>query len=232
MISGPAGRVVKDFERPSKALIEEFSKLSTSVIVDCYGKYPVLDPQLQPVNSDCSRFCGPALTVEDLEGGNFMSLFAIEYMKPGDVMVVDVKGIRSRAGLGDINAQAFKNKGGEAIIVNGAIRDSEEIARIGMPVFSLGATPAGPHKGVKGNVNCPIAVGSASINPGDIIVGDRDGVICVAKEDATMVLEAAKKRLEMEEEWMKKVNDGQTFAQILGIHDKLSDYNVIVEERC
>lgn len=172
MISGPAGTVIKNFPRAPESLIQQFAQIPTSIIVDCYARYPVLSPALNALNPNNSRFAGSALTCEDLEGGNFMSLFAIEYSQPGDILVIDVKGITSRAGLGSINALVFKNRGGKAIIVNGAVRDSEELADIGIPVFCLGATPAGPHKGVKGNVNCPIALGSATICPGDILVGD------------------------------------------------------------
>lgn len=230
MIGGPAGTVIKDFERPPAELVEKFARIPTSIIVDCYSKYPVLSPALYPLNPDNSKFCGAALTVEDLEGGNFMSLFAIEYAKAGDVLLIDVKGITSRAGLGSINAEVFKRKGGKAIIVNGAVRDSEELADLGIPVFCLGATPAGPHKGVKGNVNCPVAVGSASISPGDILVGDRDGIVCVPKRDAGMILEAALARLETEAKWIEQIHAGKTFAQILGIADKLEDFNVNIQD--
>ncbi|CAN5394128.1 RraA family protein [soil metagenome] len=231
MINGPAGTVIKDFTRAPDSLIEQFAKIPTSIIVDCYSRYPVLAPALKALNPNDARFAGSALTCEDLEGGNFMSLFAIEYCKAGDVLVIDVKGITSRAGLGSINAMVFKKKGGKAIIVNGAVRDSEELAELGIPVFCLGATPAGPHKGVKGNVNCPIALGSATICPGDILVGDRDGIVCVPINDANSVLEAALLRLETEAQWLKQINEGKTFAQILNIADKLESYNVIVQER-
>jgi regulator of RNase E activity RraA len=229
MISGPSGKVIKDFKRPPMDLVDKFATIPSSIIVDCYSKYPVLSPKLKALNPLNSQFSGCALTVEDLEGGNFMSLFAIEYAKPGDVLIIDVKGISSRAGLGSINAEVFKRKGGRAIIVNGVVRDSGELANIGIPIFCLGSTPAGPHKGVKGNVNCPIAIGSASVSPGDIIVGDQDGIVCIARKDAAMILEAALNRLETEAGWMKKIEQGQTFAQILGIADKLEEYNVVVE---
>jgi 4-hydroxy-4-methyl-2-oxoglutarate aldolase len=230
MISGPAGTVIKDFKRAPADLIKQFAAIPTSIIVDCYARYPVLSPTLNALNPDNAKFAGSALTCEDLEGGNFMSLFAIEYSKPGDVLVIDVKGIISRAGLGSINALVFKNRGGKAIIVNGAVRDSEELADLGIPVFCIGATPAGPHKGVKGNVNCPIAIGSATICPGDILVGDRDGIVCIPIDDAHMVLEAALARLETEAGWLQQINEGKTFAQILGVADKLESYNVIVQE--
>lgn len=230
MITGPAGTIITNFERPPLDLVEKFASIPTAIIADCYSRYPVLSPSLTAVNSNRSAFAGCATTCEDLEGGNFMSLFAIEYAQPGDVLVIDVKGITSRAGIGSINAHVFKNKGGKAIIVNGAVRDHDELVELGIPIFCLGSTPAGPHKGVKGNVNCPIALGSAMVNPGDIIIGDNDGIVCIPWADADHVLEASLARIALEQEWEKQIAAGKTFAQVLGIADRLKDFNVKVIE--
>lgn len=226
MISGPAGKVKTSITRASDEKVKEFEKIPTSIIADCYARYPILDTGLKPVNPSCTNFAGSAVTVEDIEGGNFMSLFAIDAMKAGDVLVIDVKGITSRAGLGSINAEVVKRLGGKAIVVYGAVRDFHELSNIGIPIFCLGSSPAGPHKGVKGNVNTTIAIGSASISPGDIIIGDADGVVCVAKEDIEMVLEASYARLKEEESWMQIIEDGGSMLDVLNLRGKLAEFNV------
>jgi len=140
------------------------------------------------------KMAGPAFTVEVRAGDNLMIHAAMSMAKPGDILVVDGKGDRSCALMGSIMINACKKMNLGGVVLDAALRDIDEVRDLGFPVYCVGTNPNGPTKFVPGRINWPISCGGISVNPGDLIVGDADGVVVVEREKAESLLgQAAKK---------------------------------------
>jgi RraA family protein len=144
------------------------------------------------------RFAGPAVTVELRPGDNLMIHAAMAMAKPGDVLVIDGKGDETSALLGEIMVSQCMAIGIAGIVVYGAVRDTEAIRALGFPLYATGANPNGPTKVAPGRINWPVSVGGVSVQPGDLVVADGDGVVVVEPSKVPAVLEAARKKLDDE----------------------------------
>jgi RraA family protein len=144
------------------------------------------------------RFAGPAVTVEVRPGDNLMIHAALALVKPGDVIVVDGKGDLNSALMGEIMCQQAVALGVAAVVIDGAVRDSEAIRALGFPMFAAGLNPNGPTKSVSGRLNHPVSVGGVTVNPGDLVVGDADGVTVVERAKAASLLPLAAEKVAAE----------------------------------
>ncbi len=152
---------------------------------------------LRPFHSG-AKMAGPAITVRSRPGDNLMFHKALAMAREGDVIVIDAGGDTTNAIFGELMlAQAIRKKLG-GIVINGAIRDIADIASQDLPIFALGATHRGPYKTGPGEVNVTIALDGMPVEPGDLVVGDRDGVLSVPYDAVDGVLEAAERKLAAE----------------------------------
>lgn len=181
-------RVFTKVEKPDKSLIEQFKEYPTPNIADCINRLNVMKSNIRNMVKPGVKMVGVALTVKARSGDNLMLHKACNMSEEGDVIVVSAEGGEDRALTGDIMVNYLKYKNIAGLVMDAPIRDSGEIYEIGLPVFATGATPAGPYKEGPGEINVPISCGGVSVNPGDIIIGDDDGVIVIPKNDAEFVL--------------------------------------------
>jgi 4-hydroxy-4-methyl-2-oxoglutarate aldolase len=182
--------IVRDFERVSPDIVKEASQFAASILADVAGRRGTLDGRIAPV-SPSMRVAGPAFTVEVRPGDNLMIHTAIAMAKPGDVIVVDGKADRTCALVGSIMLNTCKTLGIAGMVLDAAVRDTEELRELGFPVFSVGANPNGPTKFVPGRINWPISCGGIAVHPGDLIVGDADGVVVIERDKAASLLAPA-----------------------------------------
>ncbi|PLT33945.1 RraA family protein [Bacillus sp. V5-8f] len=182
-----------------ESIINQFQSIPTTCISDAMQGLNNLDPAIKPLKEDY-RFAGRALTVKTAVGDNLAVLKAIRESKPGDVIVVDVKGNRYRAIAGDFVVGMAQTMGASALVVDGVIRDIAGIKALNFPVFSKGTTVAASSKAGPGEINVPISCGGVSIEPGDIIVGDADGVVSIPQSIEKEVLEKALDKMAKDEE--------------------------------
>lgn len=154
------------------------------------------------------RFAGPAVTVEVRPGDNLMIHAALAQARAGDVIVVDGGGYLGSALTGFLMVSQARAAGLAAFVIDGAVRDIEETCASGFPVFAAGMNPNGPTKAVAGKVNWPISVGGVAVNPGDLIVGDADGVVAVPRESTEQVVAAVQTKLELEQQFLKALSEG------------------------
>ena len=180
----------RDFERVSPAIVRRASAFAASILADVAGRRGTLDGRITPL-SNSMRIAGPAFTIEVRPGDNLMIHAAMTMAKPGDVLVVDGKADRSCALMGSIMVNACKALGLAGVVLDGAHRDTEELLELGFPFYSMGSNPNGPTKFVPGRINWPISCGGVAINPGDLIIGDADGVVVVEREKAESLLDLA-----------------------------------------
>jgi 4-hydroxy-4-methyl-2-oxoglutarate aldolase len=184
----------RDFQRVAPDVVERASEFAASILADVAGRRGTLDGRIAPV-APSMRMAGPAFTVEVRAGDNLMIHTAITLAKPGDVLVIDGKGDRSCALMGSIMINACRKLGLAGVVIDAAVRDTEELRELGFPVYAVGANPNGPTKFVPGRINWPISCGGIAVNPGDLVVGDADGVVVVEREKAPALLEAAAKKV-------------------------------------
>jgi RraA family protein len=189
--------VNREIERVDAGVVEQAAKFPPSILADVAGRRGALHGRIAPL-APSMRFAGPALTVEVRPGDNLMIHAALALAQPGDVIVVDGKGDLSAALMGEIMCQQAVALGVAAVVIDGAVRDSEAIRELGFPMYAAGLNPNGPTKSVAGRLNHPISVGGVSVKPGDLVVGDADGVTVIEREKAAAMLPLAAEKVTAE----------------------------------
>lgn len=222
------GRVRGDFPRAPASTVEAIGGFPTGIVSDALNRMGAIDAAIRPLVAG-RPFCGTALTVEEAEGGNLMSHAALGCLQPGDVIVIAAKGITTRASWGGIQTKVAIDRGARAVLVDGAVRDFDEIVSLGLPVYARGLSPGGPLKGWGGNVGYPIAFGGVAVSPGDVVIGDNDGVVVVPLELAADVPSHCEGRVELESGWRRRIEAGETTVDVLGLDGKLREFGVSFE---
>ncbi len=189
--------VIRDFERVDHAVVGQAAQFPSSILADVAGRRGALHGRIAPL-APSMRFAGPALTVEVRPGDNLMIHAAMAVAKPGDVILVDGKGDLSAALMGEIMSQQCVALGVAAVVIDGAVRDSEAIRELGFPMYAAGLNPNGPTKSVSGRLNHAISIGGVTVHPGDLVVGDADGVTVVERAKAASLLPLAVEKVAAE----------------------------------
>lgn len=208
----------KDFSRPAPQLVAQFAGLPTSILSDSMNRFQAMDATITPVRPQ-TTLLGTAFTVQAMESCNWEAHHAIALAKPGDVLVIGARGGMQSAVWGHVMTAAANQRGLAGIIVDGCIRDFAENRADTLPIYCRGAAPGGPHKGWRGNINVPIACAGVVVNPGDIVAGDDDGIVVIPQSKAEEVLAEAKTRLNAEAEWYRRIAQGDSTVDILGLDD-------------
>lgn len=176
----------RDFPRPTRAELAAFDEAPTGWVVDAQGRRGALPHWIRPL-STATRFVGTALTVRTRPIDNLAPYAALKFAKPGDVLVVAVDGSDTSSVLGDILLGMARNAGIVAAVTDGVVRDIGGINQVGLPTFARGLSPNSPHKDGPGEIGAPVTLGGVVINPGDLLVGDIDGVVVVPRLDVSTV---------------------------------------------
>jgi RraA family protein len=189
--------VIKTFERVEASVVDQAAQFPSSILADVAGRRGALHGRIAPL-SPTMKFAGPALTVEIRPGDNLMIHAAMAIAQPGDVIVVDGKGDLTSALMGEIMCQQCAAIGVAGVVIDGAVRDSEAIRALGLPMYAAGLNPNGPTKSVAGRLNHPISIGGVTVRPGDLVVGDADGVTVIEREKAVAMLPLAAEKVAAE----------------------------------
>ena len=181
MIGDPTKLVIRTtFPRLAAAELAPFRERSTSFVVDAMNGRGGLHYTIKPLDPD-SRVVGSALTARAGARDNLAALAALDLIQPGDVVVISTQGFEGTATLGDNIARITQLRGALGVVTDGMVRDAAEIIALGLPVFCRGVTPNSAFPSGPGEVGLPLALGEVTIEPGDIIIGDRDGVVVVPR---------------------------------------------------
>jgi 4-hydroxy-4-methyl-2-oxoglutarate aldolase len=196
-----------EFDRVPEHLLERARSFQAAILCDVAGRRGTMHSRIRGLNPKMS-ICGPAFTVEVRPGDNLMFHVALAVAKAGDVIVVDGKNDQTCALFGDLMVtQAAAAKLG-GFVVDAASRDTETLAAGAFPVFAAGLNPCGPTKGLPGRMSIPVSVGGVSVSPGDLIVGDVDGVVVIPRLEVEAVLEAAAKKVAAEKQRIDEIEAG------------------------
>lgn len=198
---------VADFERVHPHLIEEARQFQSAVLCDVAGRRGALHARIQGL-SPAMKLAGPAFPVEVRPGDNLLFHVALALAKPGDIIVIDGKGYESSALAGELMATQAEAAGIGGFVMDGAIRDTDTLAKGPLPIFAAGRNAAGPTKGLDGRIGSTIAIGDVAVHPGDLVVADCDGVVVIPRADVPAVLKAAHQKLEAETQRLKEIEEG------------------------
>jgi 4-hydroxy-4-methyl-2-oxoglutarate aldolase len=205
----PILTVQRNFPRPSTAQLAAFRGAQTGHVVDALGGRGALDWSVKPLNTpDKAAFCGTAVTCRPAPDDNLAIFGALALCQPGDVILAACEGFTGSAVAGDLLLGMAKNSGVAAFVTDGMVRDAAGILKLDLPVFSTGVTPNSCVKTGPGEVGGRITVGGVPVVSGDIVIGDRDGVVIVpfGRIDETIASLAAVRKAEVGLE--AKVNAG------------------------
>jgi RraA family protein len=181
--------------------------LPSSVIGDVMGRIPG-SVGLAPVNRSPVAMVGNAVTVRVRAGDNLLIHKALTMLEAGDVLLVDSEGDISRALVGELMMTSAKRRGCVGFVMDGAIRDVDAFDDAKFPCYARGVTPRGPYKEGPGSINAPISIGGMMVNPGDVIVGDSDGIVAIPAAIADQIAKTAWEKLETEKKTLAEINAG------------------------
>lgn len=202
----PGMRVKKSFPRPDKALVEAFASIPVANIGDNMNRIACMNARIRPMNA--GRLLGCAFTVKVRAGDNLLFHKAIDMAQPGDIIVIDAQNEQSYAILGELMIMWLRRRGITGVVVDGCIRDHDALREMGdIAIYATGITPNGPLKEGGGEINFPVMCGGIVVNPGDIIVGDSDGVVAINPADAPDVLKKALAHNAKEAKTMKDIEN-------------------------
>jgi 4-hydroxy-4-methyl-2-oxoglutarate aldolase len=195
------------FPRVDPSLVERARQVQAAVLCDVAGRRGTMNSRIRPLNPQMT-VCGPAFTVEVRPGDNLMFHVALAVAQPGDVIVVDGKADDTCALVGELMVAQAEAAGFAGFVVDAASRDTASLAKGRFPLFSSGTNPCGPTKGLPGRLSIPISVGGVAVSPGDLVIGDVDGVVVIPRNDVEAVLQAAEKKLAAEKQRIDEINAG------------------------
>lgn len=189
--------VILHIERPQRQLIEGYRGLGAATVYEAAGRSGSVHPAIKPLARGL-RLLGPALTVRCHPRDNLMLHKALQIAQEGDVLVAATDGYPEAGYWGGLMATSAVARKLAGLAIDGCVRDSEEIIAMGFPVFCRGTCIRGTTKGLLGSVNLPILFGEVTVNPGDLVLGDDDGLVVVPRAQLETVLAASRQRMEAE----------------------------------
>ncbi len=203
-------RIYLQREMPDPEIMEQFKEIPASNTADVMNRSCAMNPRIRLVSSPKAQMMvGPAYTVKCRAGDNLTLHAALNFCHEGDVLVVSNEEDDTRSLIGEVMMAYLRfTKKIAGIIVDGPIRDIDEIGHWDFPVYATGTTPGGPYKEGPGEINVPVACGGLMVYPGDIILGDPDGVIAIPKKDAAQILEEARKFKAADEKKLEAAKNG------------------------
>ncbi|CAN7492609.1 4-carboxy-4-hydroxy-2-oxoadipate aldolase/oxaloacetate decarboxylase [Variovorax sp. LjRoot130] len=200
--------------------IVQLRDLGAATVYEAQGAKGALDHGMKPIDPTV-RLAGPAFTVDCRPADNLMLHYAVQKAKPGDVLVVDAKGFMEAGPWGDVLTIQAMKVGLAGLVINGCVRDANLIIELGFPVFCRGLSIKGTAKNQPGKVNVPVSIGDVLIHPGDVIVGDRDGLAVVPRGEVESTIAASLAREEKEATQREAIAQGRFTSDLLGLTDTL-----------
>ena len=201
----------------STEIFQALRDLGVATVYEAAGAIGALDPAIRPVWPG-ARLCGPAFTVRCHPGDNLPIHRALEFVSPGDVLVVQVGGLLGGY-WGGILSVAAQVRGVAGLIIDGGVRDSEEMGRLRFPAFARGTGVFRTVKHEPGELQVPIVVGGVLVHPGDVIIADSDGVMALPHQRVQEALEAARKREATERAYLERIRNGELTMDIYGFRN-------------
>ena len=213
--------IVKTIARADAALIRRLGDAGVATVHEAQGRSGLLQPYMRPIYPS-ARLAASAVTVLCGAGDNLMIHAALAVVQPGDVLVVAMMSESTDGMFGDLLGESCRAHGVAGLVIDAGVRDTVELTSMGFPVWSRAISAQGTSKTIAGTVNRPIVCAGAAVQPGDVIVGDADGVVVVPRESAASVADAAETRLEREARSRERLKAGELGLDLYNLRDVLA----------
>jgi 4-hydroxy-4-methyl-2-oxoglutarate aldolase len=217
--------VIRHVERPPADTMHLLGELGVATVHEAQGRTGLMRPYMRPLYP-AARLAGPAVTVSCPPGDNLMIHAAVEVCSPGDVLVVAPLSDSSDGMFGELLAVSCRARGVAGLVIDAGVRDTADLIAMGFPVWSKAIWSQGTVKAAGGSVNVDIVCAGALVHPGDVIIGDHDGVVVVRRESATEVAQLARQRQQKEEGTRDRLSSGELGLDIYGLRAKLAELGV------
>jgi 4-hydroxy-4-methyl-2-oxoglutarate aldolase len=218
---GQSGIAVRRVTRADAASVAELKKFGVATIHEAMGRLGLLAPYMRPIYPG-ARACGCALTIFAHPGDNWMLHVAAELLQPGDVVILGTSTVNNDGMFGDLLATSFRARGAVGLVIDAGCRDTAELREMNFPVWARDVHAKGTVKATVGSVNTPIVCAGALVNPGDVVIGDDDGVVIVPKAHAARVASASAARETKEAGTRKRLAAGDLGLDLYGMRDPLA----------
>ncbi|WP_424005061.1 RraA family protein (plasmid) [Haloarcula salina] len=219
-----------EVQRPDREIVEAFEDVPSTIVSDVTGNIGLtMDAGIEPAYEGV-ELAGTAITVKASPGDNLIIHKAITMAEPGDVLVIDCDGYTDTGHVGELMCKSCQVNNLAGLVIDGAYRDSREIAEMEFPVYGRGTNPQGPLKQDPGSVNVTVSVGGVSVDPGDIVVGDDDGLAVIPGSGAAEVLERSREKLDAEDTVRAELVEGEYLFELNGYDELFEDLNVVGPE--
>ncbi|MBV8845685.1 MAG: 4-carboxy-4-hydroxy-2-oxoadipate aldolase/oxaloacetate decarboxylase [Bryobacterales bacterium] len=223
-------KVVRRISRPDVAAVKALGEFGVATVHEAQGRTGLMRPYMRPIYPS-AKAAGPAVTVLSAPGDNIMIHAAVEVCQPGDFLVVTTTSESTDGMFGELLATSLATRGVVGLIIEAGVRDVSELTAMDFPVWSKAVHAQGTVKDTPGWVNVPIVCAGATVNPGDVIVADQDGVVVVPRESSEEVVKASHARITKEEKARERLRNGELGLDFYGLRVKLNDLGVeFVEE--
>jgi len=217
--------VIRTIERPDPDVIERLAPIGTATVHEAIGRRGYLGPELTPIQQG-ARIAGAAVTALCHPGDNLMLHAAIEMCEPGDALVVATTAPSTHGMFGDLLASSLMARGVVGLVIDAGVRDTADLREMGFPVWSRWVSCQGTVKATPGSVNVPVVIGGVTVDPGDIVTADDDGVVIVGRSEAVWALERSEARLANEAGTRARLEAGELGLDFYGLRSKLAELGV------
>ena len=223
-------KIVRRIPRPDAQAVKLLGELGVATVHEAQGRTGLMLPYMRPIYSS-ARIAAPAVTVSCHPGDNLMIHAAIEYCQPGDVLVVVTHSESTDGMFGELLGTSCQTHGVVGLIIDAGVRDTSELTDMKFPVWAKAISAQGTVKASAGSVNVPVVCAGAIVNPGDVIVGDADGVVVVPRATAAEIGKAGDQRRGKEEKTRERLAKGELGVDIYGLRAKLRELGVEVVDQ-
>ncbi len=217
--------VIRKVARAPSELVDRLAPFGSATVYEAIGRRGYLGPDITPIQQGV-RIAGTAVTVLNHPGDNLMIHAAVEMCQAGDILVVATTAPSSHGMFGDLLASSLKARDVRGLVIDAGVRDTADLRAMGFAVWSRWVSCQGTEKATPGSVNVPITIGGVTVNPGDVVIADDDGVVVVAGSEAEWALERSAMRLEREDATRLQLEGGELGVDIYGLRHKLEELGV------
>jgi 4-hydroxy-4-methyl-2-oxoglutarate aldolase len=217
--------IVRTIERADPSVIDELGDAGTATVHEAIGRVGYIGPHIAAIQRD-TRIAGSAVTVLSHPGDNIMIHAAVEVCRPGDVLVVANTAPSTHGMFGDLIATSLMAHGVRGLVIDAGVRDTMDLRAMGFPVWTQHVSCQGTVKNTPGSVNVPVVLGGVTIQPGDVVCADDDGVVVVPRADAAWALDRSRERIAKEAGTRARLEAGELGLDFYGLRAKLTELGV------